>query len=241
MLAMTDDRSENPDDVMARAVAPTPDLPTLQARLVRMADLLEAKLRAAGMFDGPDGREVADLREAATRAAHYDSVVSAWTAHKEMMGALGQHLLDAHKPGEVDEEAVAILDGYHVGAREVAGGVQGEPGETTLEAALRLLKLAHQRGAFAAANPPAEPGWTGGDVIDASPTIRCWPAAGVVFMGPDGPVLSIDPMDGGNVALVHLGDVVEYKRSSDFDLLMLKHKAVMRKVAESLAPAKETP
>lgn len=105
------DRHENPDDVMAGAFAPPPDQSTLQARLLRMADLLEAKLRAAGMFDGPDGREVFDLREAATRAAHYDSVVSAWDAHKETMGALGQHLLDAHKPGEVDEGAVAILDG----------------------------------------------------------------------------------------------------------------------------------
>lgn len=148
MLAMTDDRSENPDDVMARAFTPTPDLSTLQARLVYMADLLEAKLRAAGMFDGPDGREVADLREAATRAAHYDSVVSAWAAHTETMGALGQHLIAAHKPGEVDDAAVALLDGYHVGGRAVA---PGEPGETTLEAALRLLKLAKERGAFAVA------------------------------------------------------------------------------------------
>lgn len=180
---------------------------------------------------------VTNLRECAEHIERLQGQVAALQEHHR---EVGQHLLDAHKPGEVDPEAVAILDGYHVGAREVAGGGQGEPGETTLEAALRLLKLAHQRGAFAAATPPAEPGWTGGDVIDASPTIRCWPAAGVVFMGPDGPVLSIDPMDGGNVALVHLGDVVEYKRSSDFDLLMLKHKAVMRKVAESLAPAKET-
>lgn len=127
--------------------APTPDLSTLQARLLHAADLLEAKLRAAGMFDGPDGCEVADLREAATRSAHYDSVVSAWAAHTETMGALGQHLLDAHKPGEVDPEAVALLDGYHVGGRAVA---PGEAGETTLEAALRLLKLAKERGAFAA-------------------------------------------------------------------------------------------
>ena len=148
MLAMIDDRPETPDDMMARAFAPTPDLSTLQARLLHTADLLEAKLRAAGMFDGPDGRDVADLREAATRSAHHDSVVSAWAAHTETMGALGQHLLDAHKPGEVDPEAVAFLDGYHVGGRAVA---PSEPGETTLEAALRLLKLAKARGAFAAA------------------------------------------------------------------------------------------
>jgi hypothetical protein len=169
MLAMIDDRPETPDDVMARAFAITPDLSTLQARLLHAADLLEAKLRAAGMFDGPDGREVADLREAATRAAHYDSVVSAWAAHTETMGALGQHLLDAHKPGEVDGEAVAILDGYHVGGRAV---VPGEPGETTLQAALRLLKLAKARGAFAAA---AQPGATfRSALIDSADAIPDW-------------------------------------------------------------------
>lgn len=70
-------------------------------------------------------------------------------ARDENHRAIGQYLVAAHKPGEVDEEAVAILDGYHVGARAVAGGGAGEPGETTLQAALRLLKLAKARGAFA--------------------------------------------------------------------------------------------
>ena len=58
---------------------------------------------------------------------------------------IGQYLLVAHKAGEVDSDAIAILDGYHIGDREVD---DGERGETTLEAALRLLKLAKQRGAF---------------------------------------------------------------------------------------------
>lgn len=64
-------------------------------------------------------------------------------ACREHHHALGQHIVVTHKPGEVDPEAVAILDGYHVGPLEVAGG-----GETTLQAALRLLRLAHARGAF---------------------------------------------------------------------------------------------
>jgi len=89
--------------------------------------------------------------------------VAAYHLHSN---AIGQYLVAAHKPGEVDHEAVAILDGYHVGAREVAGGGQGEPGETTLQAALRLLTLAHARGAFAAANPRLP-------VVDATgPTFR---------------------------------------------------------------------
>lgn len=58
---------------------------------------------------------------------------------------IGQYLLTAHKAGEVDPDAVAILDGYHIADREVD---DGEHGESTLEAALRLLKLAKQRGAF---------------------------------------------------------------------------------------------
>lgn len=69
-------------------------------------------------------------------------------AHRETHGEIGQYLVDTHKPGLVDDDAVAVLDGYHVGAREVAGGGAGEPGEHTLAAALRLLKLAHARGAF---------------------------------------------------------------------------------------------
>jgi len=101
-------------------------------------------------------------------------------------------------------------------------------------AALQTFAEAAERDAKAT-TPPAEPGWTGGEVIDSAPAIRCWPAVGVVFAGPEGPVLSIDPQDGGNVALVHIGDVAEYKRSSDFALLMLKHKEVMREVEKAKA------
>ena len=88
-------------------------------------------------------------------------------AYRQQHHALGQHIVATHKPGEVDHEAVAILDGYHVGAREVAGGGHGEPGETTLEAALRLLKLAHARGAFAVAEHVVTP-----EAAPAKPTFR---------------------------------------------------------------------
>lgn len=69
-------------------------------------------------------------------------------AYQEWSKNIAQYIVKAHKVGAVDDEAAAILDGYHVGLQEVAGGGQGEPGETTLEAALRLLKLAKVRGAF---------------------------------------------------------------------------------------------
>jgi hypothetical protein len=66
-------------------------------------------------------------------------------ARDESHHEIGQYLLATHKAGEVDADAIAILDGHHIGDREVD---DGERGETTLEAALRLLKLAKQRGAF---------------------------------------------------------------------------------------------
>jgi hypothetical protein len=90
-----------------------------------------------------DRMEFADAKK---RVAELEAVL---LAHGEHVSAIGEHIIASHKPGEVDDDSVAILDGYHVGARAVAGGGQGEPGETTLEAALRLLKLAKQRGAFA--------------------------------------------------------------------------------------------
>lgn len=62
--------------------------------------------------------------------------------------ALGEYIVEHHRPGEVDDVSVAILDGYHVGGTRVAGAAHGEPGENTLAAALRLLKLAKARGAF---------------------------------------------------------------------------------------------
>lgn len=69
-------------------------------------------------------------------------------AYQEWAHELGQHIIKEHKAGTVDDEAAAILDGYHVGLQPVAGGGQGEPGEHTLAAAVRLLKLAKARGAF---------------------------------------------------------------------------------------------
>lgn len=52
-----------------------------------------------------------------------------------------------------------------------------------------------------------------GEVIDAAPSIRCWPSPGVVISGPGGKVLTIDPMDGGDVAVVHLGDIIGWVES----------------------------
>lgn len=70
--------------------------------------------------------------------------------------ALADYIVEHHKPGQVDPAAVAILDGYHVGETEVAGAGQGEPGESTLEAAVRLLRLAYARGVFATGWPAAD-------------------------------------------------------------------------------------
>ncbi len=83
-----------------------------------------------------------------------DSLRASVEAYRDHARKLGQHIIDAHKPGAVAVEAVAILDGYHVGARKVRGGGEGEPGESTLEAALRLLKLALARGAFRVPTKP---------------------------------------------------------------------------------------
>lgn len=60
-----------------------------------------------------------------------------------------------------------------------------------------------------------DPPWALGETIDTEPAIRCYPAAGIVMLGPEGPVLTIDPMDGGNVALVHLGDVLDWRRGRE--------------------------
>lgn len=69
-------------------------------------------------------------------------------AYQRSAMELADYLVEHHKAGEVDDASVAILDGYHVGKTEVAGAGRGEPGENTLSAALRLLKLAKARGAF---------------------------------------------------------------------------------------------
>lgn len=58
------------------------------------------------------------------------------------------------------------------------------------------------------------PEWANGEVVDEAPAIRCWPATGVVLRGEEGRVLTIDPMDGGDVMIVHLGDVARYLEDS---------------------------
>ena len=74
-----------------------------------------------------------------------DSLRTSVAAQREHAHDLAQYIVAVHKPGQVDTAAVAILDGYHVGETEVAGG----QGEHTLAAAVRLLKLARERGAYA--------------------------------------------------------------------------------------------
>lgn len=71
--------------------------------------------------------------------------VAAYQRHSK---ALADYIVEHHQSPAVDDEAVAILDGYHVGLTAVAGPAAG--GENTLAAAVRLLKLAAKRGAFMA-------------------------------------------------------------------------------------------
>lgn len=57
------------------------------------------------------------------------------------------------------------------------------------------------------------PEWASGpDVeIDTAPNIRCSPEVGVIFPNHAGePILTIDMLDGGDVAVVHLGDVLAW-------------------------------
>lgn len=46
--------------------------------------------------------------------------------------------------------------------------------------------------------------------IDARPHIRCTPEVGIVLASPDGPILTIDPLDGGDCPTVNIGDVVQW-------------------------------
>jgi len=59
------------------------------------------------------------------------------------------------------------------------------------------------------------PAWANSpdDAIDIEPDIRCHPEVGCVFEGEDGPILTIDPMDGGDVSIVHMGDIVRWMSS----------------------------
>ena len=88
-------------------------------------------------------------------------------------------------------------------------------------AALARQLAAHLRDRHAAQEDTRSsevPSWARGDDFDANPTIRCWPSPGVVTLGEDGPVLAIDmwttALDLG-MAVVHLGDVVEWRRARE--------------------------
>lgn len=57
------------------------------------------------------------------------------------------------------------------------------------------------------------PAWAHGedDEVDVEPDIRCSPAAGCIFENRAGElILTIDMLDGGDVAVVHMGDVVRW-------------------------------
>ena len=86
---------------------------------------------------------------------------------------------------------------------------QGDPeGADLADSLAEHLNVNHE-----AVDDQTTPDWTVGprmDALDAEPAIRCWPEVGCVFEGEDGPVLTIDPMDGGDVSIVHMGDVVRW-------------------------------
>lgn len=93
--------------------------------------------------------------------------------------------LDAWLAAQGDEEGAAL-------ARELAERIhdrhEGIDDQTTLE-------------------------WANGpdDECDIEPEIRCSPAVGIVFENNAGePILTIDMLDGGDVAVVHMGDVVRW-------------------------------
>lgn len=119
-------------------------IPVQIAMTTTSRDLPSELRRMAGDVESagwPD--QAALLRLSAERIENQADIVDAYREHSR---ELGQYLIEAHKSGAVDEAAVAILDGYHIGMTEVAGGA--EPAEHTLAAALRLLKLAAGRGAY---------------------------------------------------------------------------------------------
>lgn len=67
-----------------------------------------------------------------------------------------------------------------------------------------------------AVDDQTEPDWLvtpGDNALDTEPAIRCWPEVGCVFEGKDGPILTIDPGDGSDVSIVHMGDIVRWMSS----------------------------
>lgn len=94
-------------------------------------------------------------------------------AYQEWSKALADYIVEHHKPLMVDDKAVAILDGYHVGLTPVAGPSAG--GENTLAAAVRLLKLAAERGAFMAfARPFEQNGVRAVEIGDGAVPVAVW-------------------------------------------------------------------
>lgn len=62
------------------------------------------------------------------------------------------------------------------------------------------------------------PSWCPRTDGSPEPTIRCWPSPGVVAFGEDGPVLAVDMWATApdlGMAMVHLGDVIEWRRAHE--------------------------
>lgn len=93
----------------------------------------------------PDDARAPSLRDDLVELGRLREQVGAYQRWSKELAA---YLVEHHKQPEVDDRSVAILDGYHVGLTAVAGPSAG--GENTLAAAVRLLKLAAERGAFMA-------------------------------------------------------------------------------------------
>lgn len=102
------------------------------------------------------------------------------------------------------KQALAIGAWLHAQGDEEAAGIADDLADR--------LQARHEAGAD---DDQTSPEWANGagEVIDTEPAIRCWPAPGVVILSPTGPVLTIDPEDGGDVSVVHLGDVLDWRRA----------------------------
>lgn len=105
--------------------------------------------------------------------------------------------------------------------------------EAALVAAREEIRMLRDREDVARLDRTSTAAWMQSsplDCLDDSPDIRCWPATGIVIPGSAGPVLTIMPEDGGNVAIVHMEDVAAW-------LQAYKESAIGTALPESNPPA----
>lgn len=110
---------------------------------------------------------------------------------------------------------LVLVDGTREGA---VVSVNGNMAQVSLwdaqAAAVNVARLSPLEPTLTIPPPAAarvdEPWLQSGDVIDAAPGIRCYPEAGIVLDSRDGPVLTVDPLDGGDCWVVHMGDVARW-------------------------------